>query len=793
MAASSNEERQGGRLPSSVCAHPALDGYSDERSVGRIFTTDFSVERHWLLSEHKIKNAAALLSGTTFVELARAAFSIGRKPGPVEIADLTFFTPFQVASGATRRLSIQLSDAGGASEITMRTAGADPRVLPHVVGDVRAYEGPLPPKIDLAAIAARCHVREELPQDGLLQQEFVDFGPRWANIERIRYGEREALLELALDDAFTADLTHYRLHPAVLDMATGGAQPLIPGFNRQTHFYVPVGYGSVRVFGGMPQRSFSHVRLRPETGEGRAYFDITLTDVDGTPYCEINRFEMERLAAGSGMTAPVQNTVAKEHKRGESALEKVLREAIAPAEGVAAFDRIMAQPELVQCIASSVDVSSWERQLAAESGESAAGDTSSAPAGGFSRPDLSSDFEAPKTDSEQHLAQIFSELLGIRQVGIHDDFFELGGNSLHAVRLFAAIKKRYGVSLPLSTLFEAASIKPLAELLDANSTPAESAARAGSELPAVGDAAAIAAQSAYSSLVPMQVHGERPPFYCAAGMGGNPLNLRALAQLVGMEQPFFGLQPQGLDGNSKLHNSVVDMAAYYLEQIRLKQPKGPYYLGGYSGGGTIAFEMAKQLVAAGEQVGALVFLDSLAPVLPSRTRRERIDMHLDRLRERGPAYVVDTLKSRAETQVREVTTLLRRPLRKLFPYQFRLENIADTWIEAANAYRPDPYTGDAMLFKASKLSALVSGTAIALGEFNGWEPYVLGGIEVNMCPGDHNTMCEQPDVRVLARRLRAYLQRRMAERKVHTEQTQPDAATVVEQLAPRQSGDGRAA
>ena len=99
--------------------------------------TDFAIDRHWLLSEHKIKNGMALLSGTTFVELARAAFSVGKAPGPIEINDLTFLTPFQVAEGTTRRLVIQIAAEGGASEITMRTAGDDARTLPHVIGDVR--------------------------------------------------------------------------------------------------------------------------------------------------------------------------------------------------------------------------------------------------------------------------------------------------------------------------------------------------------------------------------------------------------------------------------------------------------------------------------------------------------------------------------------------------------------------------------------------------------------------------------------------------------------------------------
>ena len=108
--------------------------------------------------------------------------------------------------------------------------------------------------------------------------------------------------------------------------------------------------------------------------------------------------------------------------------------------------------------ASSVD--------GAEASESEAEDDG---AGSFSRPDLESAYEAPETDSEKLLARVWSELLGIRQIGVNDDFFQLGGHSLHAVRLFVAIRKNYGISLPLSTLFERPSIRPLAALLDAQS------------------------------------------------------------------------------------------------------------------------------------------------------------------------------------------------------------------------------------------------------------------------------------------------------------------------------------
>ncbi|HEX5657290.1 MAG TPA: SDR family oxidoreductase, partial [Polyangiales bacterium] len=743
MAASSHEVRRHGRLPSSPCSHPALDGYSDDRD-GRSFCTDFSVQRHWLLSEHRIRGSHALLSGTTFVELARAAFQTGRAPGPVELADLTFVSPFQVPDGETRRLTIGLMPAGDADEITIRTGGSDPRAPSHVVGDVRAYQGPVPPRSDLRAIAQRCNDREEQPRDGFLAQDFVAFGPRWANIVRVRYGWREALIELALPSRFEAELAQYALHPALLDMATGGVQQLIPGFDAKRDFYVPVRYGRLRLFEPLTAHVFSHVRCREETADGHAYFDVLITDASGRALVEIERFEMLRLEKGSAMTSAAA-TPSKVARLEDAALGQILRQAIAPQEGVQAFERILSQPELVQCVASSVDVHAWAAQLAARN----AAPNQELEDAGFARPASSESFEPPATRSEELLAQVWSQLLGIRQVGVLDDFFELGGNSLLAVRLFAAVKKSYGLSLPLSTLFEAPNIRALAQMLDAN-TPGHAP-----------EAEQSPKSAGYSSLVPMQLHGDRSPFYCAAGMGGNPLNLRALALLVGMGQPFYGLQPQGLDGNTQLHQSVPQMASYYVEQIRKHQPAGPYYLGGYSGGGVIAFEMARQLVDAGESVGALVFLDSPAPVLPTRTRRERLELHAQRLRAHGARYALQTLSAKAESQVHRAASAVQRPLAKLFPYHYRLENIESTWIEAAAHYRPPPYSGDAMLFRAAEQESMY-GTAVRNDALNGWGPYVLGGVRTSVCPGDHTNMCEQPNVRVLARRLRAYLDERFA-------------------------------
>lgn len=765
MAARASDEQQHGRAPSSVVAHPALDGYSDDHTTGRTFVTDFAIDRHWLLSEHKIKGGAALLSGTTFVELARAAFSVGKPSGPIEIADLTFLMPFQVAEGTTRRLVIQITAQGSASEITMRTAGSDANTPPHVIGDIRAYDGEAPAPVDLDAIVARCRTHVSVLRGGTMDQYFVEFGPRWENIRSVRYGSGEALLDVALDPQFAPDLEHYLLHPSLLDMATGGAQRLIPNFDPHADFYVPVAYGRLRLFGRMPQRLFSHVRLRPETGQGEALFDVTLMDADGKPFCEITRFTMKRIDAKSAITATVA-TSNNHRPAGDTALEKVLRDAITVPEGLAAFDRIMAQPGLVQCVASSMDVAAWDRSLSIDGMGTPEDDAESSDAASFSRPDLESVYEAPATGSEKLLARVWSELLGIRQIGVNDDFFQLGGHSLHAVRLFVAVKKHYGISLPLSTLFEKPSIRPLAALLDAQSPQKQSAAGAQER---EASAPEVSTRREYSSLVPIQPIGTGPAFFCAAGMGGNPLNLRALALNMGIDQPFYALQPQGLDGMSKLHQTVPQMAAHYIMEIRRKQPTGPYYLGGYSGGGVVAFEMAKQLVATGERIGGLVFLDSVAPGIVMPTTLDKLDNYFTGLRQKGLGHAFNVARGAANRRMEMVATLARKPLRRLFPYHYRLENIADTWNEAFAAYQPTPYAGEAMLFRAS--TGLVAG--VDIGHFNGWEGLILGNIEVNESPGDHTSMCEQPHVRVLARRLRSYLHRQVRDNMVQNADPSP--------------------
>jgi len=195
---------------------------------------------------------------------------------------------------------------------------------------------------------------------------------------------------------------------------------------------------------------------------------------------------------------------------------------------------------------------------------------------------------ASRSVFEQELAIIWQKLLSIDSILPDQNYFDLGGDSSLAVQMFAQIEKRFNVKLPLACLYDAPTIEELAKVLQ-------------SEL----------SENRWSPLVSIQPQGPRSPFFCMHGAGGNVLNYRELSQHMGPDQPFYGLQCLGLDGSCAPLTRIEDMAAIYIKEIRRVQPQGPYLLGGYCMGGTVAYEVAQQLAAQSEDVALLALFDTM--------------------------------------------------------------------------------------------------------------------------------------------------------------------------------------
>ena len=199
-------------------------------------------------------------------------------------------------------------------------------------------------------------------------------------------------------------------------------------------------------------------------------------------------------------------------------------------------------------------------------------------------------YRAPRTPTEDLLAAIWAETLGLDRVGIDENFFDLGGHSLLAMQLFTRIRKTFGKNLPMATLFEAPTISQVATAIEQKA-----------------DAVS------WASLRAIRSEGTRPPLFLVPGVGGNVICFHDLAQLLGEQQPVYGLQSRGLDGLEQPFGCLEDIAAHFVREVRTVQPQGPYYLGGACIGGVVAFEMAQQLAAAGQQVAMLAMLESWPP------------------------------------------------------------------------------------------------------------------------------------------------------------------------------------
>jgi amino acid adenylation domain-containing protein len=370
------------------------------------------------------------------------------------------------------------------------------------------------------------------------------------------------------------------------------------------------------------------------------------------------------------------------------------------------------------------------------------------------RQELREPFVAPRDRVELALAQIWEELLGTASVGVADSFFTLGGHSLLVAPLLARIEKRFGQRLPLGSFFAAPTVERLAAVIKEGG-----------------------ARPPQTPLVPIQPHGGGMPFFCVHPLGGSALCYQALARhLPG--QPFYGLDATvGADGG-RSYASLEEMAAAYVDAVREAQPHGPYRLGGWSFGGLVAFEMARQIVERGEQVEMLALFDSHAPppaapdgptpgtlaaapaevdqaTILSELLGSDLDLSAEELRRLDP-----------EEQLRHVVALGRRtgslpPGYDVEMARLRLRIVAMHG-RAVEGYRARRYPGRVTFF-AARLGDRPGDQADAQANLERWRLLSEQDIEVRVVAGTHRELVAAPYVEGLAAELARCLAEGVAE------------------------------
>ncbi len=785
--------------------HPLAQQLLVDTRDERVVAARLSRATHWLLEEHQIKGGEALIPGTGYLEIVRNAFALrpvsgngqGADSGAIELRNVTFLAPFVVRTGEQRDLRVQLRGLGtptASFSVVGRTAGeayVNDAWTEHARGQVARVAEACAPADSVAEISTRCQQRV---LDGSTAPEHLLFGARWRNISRIQFGDREALLTLELPAAFAPDLAEFPLHPALMDIATGGAQTLMPGYDEKRDFFVPALYGRLRILGALTAQMTSHVRWRadllddgtdtPGTVPDLAHYDVTIRDAGGRVVVEIENFTMIRVRDKSLLARSAASTAhppARPRATANNVLALGLRDGILSAEGAEMIERVLAANAGPQIVVSPQDLNALLARLHQNSAPAAAAQTESAEA--------MAGYKAPTTAMEKLIAQMWAEMLGHARVSASDNFFDLGGHSLLAVQVINKLKKKIGKALPLTALLEAPTVETLAALIDPEGQRVGAAVRGEAPTSPAGTPVIRSA-----TLVPVRPASGKPPLFFVHDGLGETLLYRNLALKLEPGHPVYGIQPEINARGDYAQTTIRDWAAAHIRTLRRVQPQGPYMIAGLCAGGVIAVEIARQLQQAGERtsyVGILDAADARLPEISNRIANERWQ-RLKRLFAQGrdgseptPLSVLRALPKVLVKVARaahyELTTRWARIVDARKVRRMRSQGTPDPAMDTQSAtdidYLPlyehahrehdpgtQPLQGLVALYRATQGdgSAADQPYIERYGDpLLGWGPRVASPIEVVDVPGGHASLLQEPNVDKLAEAMNSHLVRAM--------------------------------
>ncbi|MEH2055450.1 MAG: amino acid adenylation domain-containing protein [Nostoc sp.] len=381
-------------------------------------------------------------------------------------------------------------------------------------------------------------------------------------------------------------------------------------------------------------------------------------------------------------------------------------------------------------------------------------DRKALPVDNLANVEIEKTFATAEDPLQLQLTKIWENVLNINPIGIKDNFFDLGGHSLLAIRLFSQINRIFGENLPTAILFQSPTIEQLTNILRKQGC-----------------------STRWSSLIPIQLQGSKLPFFYIHSLYGNLFHSRTLLGNLDLDRPVYGLQAQGLDRKQAPYTRIEDMAAHYIKEIRTIQPQGPYFLGGWCIGGTVAFEMARQLETQGEKVELLALFDCYPPQVKTGGNIKR--SFVEKLKKRFSHFLingqdiikrntshivslepkqqlmffVDRVNQRLQNFLREIIYKLHLKMQLPLPISVLDLAVRDANIQAERAYIAKDYNGKITLFWAMERPAQ------EYYLIDKWKELAAGGIEIYKTPGSHDSIMSLPHVLILSEKLNDCLNR----------------------------------
>ncbi len=450
--------------------HPLLGECIDESPDRTEYLTQYSVAQFWTLDEHRFEGHA-LLPGTAYLEIARAAYEEHTKTSAVELADFHFLNIFHLGDSEIKEAHTLLERNGSGFKFVVKSKAnpEDDTWQEHAVGKLTQAAPGTTQKHDLKELLERCGTEVNLRQSDSVTS---GFGPRWQNLKSLHLGTDEMLALIELPEEFSADLENYKLHPAIMDVVTGAAKHYLS----DGASYLPLSYKKVSIHAPLSQRLYAHARAAVDNQQRNEVltFDAVIMDEQGRELVNIEGFSAKKISDSAATVKALtdqngnqQSSVASLAEAHGAVSQADLLTGITPDEGLKVFGRILSSNPLpAQVVVSATDIHALiEELMQANVASQVESLKPLAPKSMHPRPEMDTPYVEPRNEQERMLAEIWQTFLGIDKIGIQDNFFELGGDSVVAIH-FIARANEAGFQLSPQQLFNTPTIAGLAAIAD---------------------------------------------------------------------------------------------------------------------------------------------------------------------------------------------------------------------------------------------------------------------------------------------------------------------------------------
>ena len=712
-------------------------------------------DTHWIIGEHLVLNTPSLV-GTAYLEIARAAFECYSGHSTMELQDVYFLKFLFVEPDEEKDVRTILKFKQQAVEFSIQSYDPDSGEWSvNAQGRIVTLDKPKHVAFNLSELEKGCDQEIKVPDLQALP-DYTNYGSRWLNNIKWRKDSEEnnlALMELPAE--FHRDLDHYKFHPSLVDTATYVVADVLPNeltgkldFFNENSAYLPYFYEKVIIKGPLPAKFYSYTNRTLQ--ERNWSINLSFLDTEGNELVAIENYILKYIDSAYTLKEDQKETTVKKsqaHKPQQS-----LDAAILPQEGVDCLARIL-QSRVPQVLVSTMDFQTQLNLLHQTSTDSPEQAVEL-----FERPLLNEAYLTPTTETEKAIALVWEHVMGIKDIGANDNFFDLGGDSLIMVQVLLELRQKVRSDLTMNALLRANTIAELAQIIEPSKTDNEA-------LPAC--------------LVKFREgDNNQPALFLIHPIAGNSFNYINLPSCMPTEQAIYALQHPYWTDETREFDTIEQIASYYLEAIQKVQPKGPYRICGYSGGVYIAYDIAQQINQMNGEVEFLALIDkSHWAEETDKPNWNNVDFGTDL---ETFVYYADlrTPKSNGESHLSDYQKLAtvdqqlryfidNSPwLQGMMPQGTSFEGWRQFWrifvkLRIMNVnYQPKTYRAGAGEGNTNNSNAVYFAAEIREThaiEFcdQAWFK-LIPELKLEVVPGDHVSIWHQPNVQVLAQKMQSY-------------------------------------